>query len=250
VVDGGNIRLLLIALFAVLGEWYLATAARALWRREKGHAGHALGAALYALASAAVISMFWSWGAGVPAIAQVTVFTAAAGWFTGQAVFGAGGDHSEGTYQNWYHAGMMAVMVWMAVVIPLTSVPSEGGAISGISGPGSAMTGMDMGGMDMGGMDMGGMDMGGMGGQAPAADGGTVLTAGSVGWAGTVCLVLAAALFAAAAWQAVVALRPVAAPGQGRAPGPSRNNGAGVVLRDGIGALMAVGMAVALLEIA
>ena len=239
-VDGGNIRLLLIALFAVLGEWYLATAARALWRREKGHAGHALGAALYALASAAVISMFWSWGAGVPAIAQVTVFTAAAGWFTGQAVFGAGGDHSEGTYRNWYHAGMMAVMVWMAVVIPLTSVPSEGGAISGISGPGSAMTGMDMGGMDMGG-------------QAPAADGGTVLTipaAGSAGWAGTVCLVLAAALFAAAAWQAVVALRPVAAPGQGRAPGPSRNNGAGVVLRDGIGALMAVGMAVALLEIA
>ena len=244
VVDGGNVRLLLIALFAVLSEWYAATAARALWRREKGYARRALSAALHVLASAAMISMFGFWGAGVPAIAQVTVFTAAAGWFTGQAVFAVGGDHGEGSCRNWYHAGMMAVMVWMAVLIPLTSVPSAGAAISGSSAPGGAMTGMNMGGMDMGGMDMGG--------QAPAAHGGTILTipaVGSAGWAATVSLVLAGALFAAAAWQAVVALRPVAAPGQGRAPGPSRNNGAGIVLRDGIGALMAAGMAVALLEV-
>jgi len=234
VVGGGNVRLLLIALFAVLGEWYLVIAARALWRREQGYAGYALGAALHVLACAAMIIMFWSWGAGVPAIAQVTAFTAAAGWFAGQAAFGTGADHGAGSYRNWYHAGMMAVMVWMAVVIPLISAPSAGGGMSGMPMPGGAMAGMTM------------------GGQAPAAAGGTVPAmpaAGSSGWAGTVCLVLAGALLAAAAWQGVAALRPLAAPGQGRTLAPSWPDSAGVVLRDGAGALMAAGMAVALLEI-
>ena len=234
-VSGGTVRLLLIALFAVLGEWYLATAVRALWRQEKGYTGRALGAALYVLVSGAMISMFWSWGAGVPAIAQVTVFTAAAGWFAGQAVFGTGADHVEASYENWYHTGMMAVMVWMAVVIPLMSAPSAGDAMSGMPMPGGVMGGMTM------------------GGQAPAVASGTVTAmpaVGSAGWAGTVCLALAATLFAAATWQAVAALRPLAAPGQGCAHEPSRRNGAGVVFRDGAGALMAAGMAVALLEMA
>lgn len=90
-----------------------------------------------------------------------------------------------------------------------------------------------------------------MSGQAPAAAGGTVVPAiGSAGWARTVCLVLAAALFAAALWQAVAALRPLAAPGPERTPGPSWRGVADVVLRDSVSALMAAGMAVALLEIA
>jgi len=238
VVDGGNVRLLLIALFAVLGEWYLATAVRALWRREKGDAGRALSAALLVLMSAVMISMFWSAVAVVPAIAQVTVFTAAAGWFTGQAVFGTGAGHVEASYENWYHAGMMAAMVWIAVVVPLMSVPSAGGGMTGMPMTGGAMTGGAMAGMTMGG-------------QAPAA-GETVAAmsaADSSGWARTVCLVLAVVFFAAAAWQAVAALRPLAVPGQGRAPAPLWRDGAGVVLRDGFGSLMAAGLAVALLEL-
>lgn len=233
-IGGGDVRSILTALFAVLGAWYLAATARALWNAGADHGRHALGLALHALMSAAMISTFWSWGAGIPVIAHVTVFTAAAGWFAGQAVFGAGGHLDagghlgDGRYGNWYHAGMMAVMVWMAVAMPLMSPPSAGGAV-----PGSAMSGMSMPGGDLAGLTTGG----------PAAG-------GWPSWTGAASLVLAAALFGAAAWQAIAALGPLAAPGRGRKARPSWPDVSGVVLADGVGALMAAGMAVALLEMA
>jgi hypothetical protein len=239
-VGDGTVRLMLTALFLVLGTWYLASAAIALWNGGSGRGARALGAALHVLMSGAVISTFWSWGADVPVIAQVTLFTAAAGWFVGQAVFGAGGHHGDGSYGNWYHAGMMTVMVWMAVAI--AAMPS--------SSTDSGMSGMSMPGGDMGGMDMAGMDMGGqVSAGATGAVSGIPMT-GSPGWAETVCLVLAVALFAAAAWQAFAALRPLAAPDQGPAPGLPWHDITGTVLRDGVGALMAAGMAVALLLMA
>jgi hypothetical protein len=227
--------LVLTALFLVLGTWYLASAAITLWNGGSGRGARALGSALHILMSGAVISMFWSWGADVPVIAQVTLFTAAAGWFAGQAVFGAVGHHCDGSYGNWYHAGMMAVMVWMAVAI--AAMPS--------SLADSGMSGMSMPAGDMAGMDMGGQVSAG----ATGAVSGIPVT-GSPGWAGTVCLVLAVALFAAAAWQAFAALRPLAAPDQGPAPGLPWHDITGTVLRDGVGALMAAGMAVALLLMA
>jgi hypothetical protein len=234
-IGSESVRLTLTVLFAVLGAWYLASAAAAARGTEKGQRGQALGSALHVLASAAIISMFWSWGAGVPVIAQVTVFTAAAGWFAGQAIFGPAGDagdHAGGCYGNWYHAGMMAVMGWMAVAMDLMSTPLAGNSMSGMAMPGGAMPGMAMDGPASAGAS------GAVGGVMP------------LGWAGTVGQVLAAMLFAAAAWQAIAALRPLAAPERGRSPDGRWPGIAGTSLRDGAGALMAAGMAVALLEMA
>jgi len=231
-IGSENVRLTLTVLFAVLGAWYLSCAAAGVRGTEKGRRGQALGSALHVLASAAIISMFWSWGAGVPVIAQVTVFTAAAGWFAGQAIFGTAGDHAGGCYGNWYHAGMMAVMGWMAVAMDLMSPPLAGNGMGGMTMPGGAMPGMSM------------------GGPASAGAGGTVGGVMPLGWTETVGQVLAALLFAAAAWQAIAALRPVAAPERGRSPDGRWHGIAGTSLRDGAGALMAAGMAVALLEMA
>ena len=83
-------RLVLSALFAGLGAWYLAAASRELFplgRRRR--LVPAVGAGLQAVMCAVMIGTSWSWGAGIPAIAQVTVFTAGGGWFAGQALFGA-----------------------------------------------------------------------------------------------------------------------------------------------------------------
>lgn len=242
---GGGIRLMLTALFAVLGAWYLADAASTLRHPGEGRGRLALGPTLHVVMSVAMIGMCWPWGTGVPVVAQVTVFTAAAGWFGGQALFGAAGRHGDGTYGNWYHAGMMAVMVWAAVANALMSSPAAG-KVGGMSMPGGGVVGMD----GMSGMDMAGMDMGGPGTATAAGLPGGLDMAGR-GWPGTVCLAVAAVLFAAAAWRAVGALRPLAAaPGQGRAPAPLWHDRAGVVLRNGVGALAAAGMAVVLLSMA
>jgi hypothetical protein len=169
--------------------------------------------------------MFWSWGTAVPAIAQVTVFTAAAAWFAGHAIFTAGAHHPASRHQNWYHAGTMAVMVWMAVALPLMTPPTPVAA---------GMAGMAM-------------------DPHAAATTAAALSApalGSAAWASTACLVLAAALLAAAFWQAIAAVRPLAAAPGTQSPGPAPTEHVPVVLRDGAGALMAAGMAVALLAMA
>jgi hypothetical protein len=83
-------RWVLSALFAGLGAWYLAAAGRELFplgRRRR--LVPAVGTGLQAVMCAVMIGMSWSWGAGIPAIAQVTVFTAGGGWFVGRALFGA-----------------------------------------------------------------------------------------------------------------------------------------------------------------
>jgi hypothetical protein len=255
-IGSGGVRVALTALFVIPCAWYLAATVTGLRRPGPGSRRQALSFALHLLMCAAMISMFWSWGARVPAIAVVTAFTAAGGWFAGRAIFGTGGHgtgghgtswHGAGCYGNWYHAGMMAVMAWMPVAMELIS-PLPG--TSGTTGGGMSMPAGDTG--DMAGMSMPGMNVGGT--AAGSASG-----AGSLGSAGIICLVLAAALFAAAAWQAVAALRPLAVPGQVRAlgpplPGTTGTTGtasvAGSVARDGIGALVAAGMAVALLVMA
>ena len=100
-------RWVLSALFAGLGAWYLAAAGRELFplgRRRR--LVPAVGAGLQAVMCAVMIGMSWSWGAGIPAIAQVTVFTAGGGWFAGQALFGArtGAASGGGHGASWYHA--------------------------------------------------------------------------------------------------------------------------------------------------
>ena len=223
----------LSVLFAVIGAWYLAVLVRPRPRGVAGY-GESVGAGLHVLMSAAVIVMFWPWGERFPAIAQVTVFTAAAAWFAGQALFG--GDALRARCANWYHAATMAAVAWIAVAMsaPATAVT----AVAATAGSGSMSA-------DMGGMDMGGMNMGS---PAPSAAGAGIsggpgtTTAMAVGWAGPVCLVLAAGFFAIAAWYAFAVLRPLANPGTRHPPG--------TLSRDAASALIAVGLAVSLLEMA
>ncbi|MBO0820630.1 MAG: DUF5134 domain-containing protein [Nocardiopsaceae bacterium] len=244
-VGSESVRLTLIALFAVLGAGYLAATVGILGCPGRG--GQAIGTVLHVLMSAAMIAMVGVRELWIPPIALVTVFTAAAGWFGGQALFGvaghhgSSGHHGDSVYQNWFHAGMMAAMVWMAVAMDLAS-PTPGGGMGGMSMPAS--------------MSGSGMSGTGTSGSAPAG-------IGSPAWAGPVSLALAAVFFAATAGQAIAALRPLAAPvGQrageraGRRTGPRAGPGdpghsvADIVLRDGAGALMAAGMAIALLAMA
>jgi hypothetical protein len=235
VIGSESVRLTLIALFAVLGAGYLAAMVRALLRPSGNRAGQALGDILHVLMSAAMIVMVSSPGPGIPTIAQVTAFTAAAGWFGGQAVFGIDGHHGGGVYRNWFHAGMMAVMVWMAVAMDLASPPVPGGGMGGMSMAAGGASGMSTGGMNMTG-------------QTPAGALAMAPAVGSPAWAGTVSAILAAVLLAAAAWQAIVALRPLAAPARGPEGRPGGQSVTDVALLDGASALMAAGMAVALLE--
>ena len=141
-------RWVLSALFAGLGAWYLAAAGRELFplgRRRR--LVPAVGAGLQAVMCAVMIAMSWSWGAGIPAIAQVTVFTAGGGWFAGQALFGArtGAASGGGHGVSWYHAAMMAAMVWMAVAMSALTTPATvpaGSGTVGTGGPVGAMPGM------------------------------------------------------------------------------------------------------------
>jgi hypothetical protein len=118
----------------------------------------------------------------------------------------------------------------MAVAVPLMAAPS---ARTGTAVASGGMAGMAMGGQAAATTD--------------AAIGMPII--GSAGWAATVCLILAAALLAGGVWQATAAIRPLAAPAHGPLT-PALRGHAGVMLGDGAGALMAVGMAVALLEMA
>jgi Domain of unknown function (DUF5134) len=224
IVGGSEERWLLTQLFFALGVYYLAMAARAVRGSAGGRLRGAADSGLHVLMSGAMISMLWPWGVKVPVIAPVTVFTAAAGWFAGHALFGSSRPQGLSGGGNWFQAAMMAVMVWMAVIMPLRLAQAAGPQLAGTSMPAGGMAGMVM-------------------------DGGTMAASQAAGipagWPGTVCVVLAVALFAAAAWQLFAAVRPLALAGPGgSAPGVS---GAVAVARDGVGVAMAAGAGCALL---
>ncbi|HEX3192757.1 MAG TPA: DUF5134 domain-containing protein [Streptosporangiaceae bacterium] len=206
-------RWVLSALFAGLGAWYLAAAGRDLFPAGRRRLVPAVGAGLHTVMCAVMIGMSWSWGAGIPAIAQVTVFTAGGGWFAGQALFGArtaAGGHGA----SWYYAAMMGAMVWMAVAMSALTAPATVPAGSGTAGPMGAMPGM----------------------AAAAGPGPAAMTVGAPAWwVSAGCLLLCAAFFGAALYFATTLwLRP----------------GRGALLGAGTGSLMAAGMAVTFLQMA
>jgi hypothetical protein len=206
-------RWVLSALFAGLGAWYLAAAGRDLFPAGRRRLVPAVGAGLHTVMCAVMIGMSWSWGAGIPAIAQVTVFTAGGGWFAGQALFGArtaAGGHGA----SWYYAAMMGAMVWMAVAMSALTAPATVPAGSGTAGPMGAMPGM----------------------AAAAGPGPAAMTVGAPAWwVSASCLLLCAAFFGAALYFATTLwLRP----------------GRGALLGAGTGSLMAAGMAVTFLQMA
>jgi hypothetical protein len=232
-------RWALSALFAGLGAWYLAAAGRELFplgRRRR--LVPAVGAGLHVAMCVVMIGMSWSWGAGIPAIAQVTVFTAGGGWFVGRALFGArtgavsaaeaaGGATGEpaggpaggpawGHGVSWYHAATMAAMVWMAVAMSALTTPATVPAVTGTAGTAE--------------------QMGAMPGMAAAAGPGPAMAMGAPAWwVSAGCLLLCAAFFGAAlSFATTLWLRP----------------GRGARLGAGTGALMAAGMAVTFLQMA
>jgi len=167
-------RWLLSALFGGLGAWYLGAAGRELFPVGRpGRLGPVVGDGLHVAMCAVMIGMSWSWGADIPAIAQVTVFTAGGGWFAGQALFGA----RTGT--SWYQAAMMAAMVWMAVAMSALTTPVTLPVVTAAAAaapPVDSMSGMAMGSGPDPAMPMG----------APAW------------WVGAGCLLLCVAFFGAA----------------------------------------------------
>ena len=226
-------RWVLSALFVGLGAWYLAAAGRELFPAGRRLPRPAVGAGLHAAMCGIMLGMSWSWGAGVPAIAQVTVFTAGGGWFAGQALFGArtgAGNAAEpvgglagGHGASWYHAGMMAAMVWMAVAMSALTAPATVLLMSGTAGPAEPMD------------SMAGMAAGT--GPGPAA----MAMGAPAWWVSAGCLLACGAFFAAALYFAATLVFAAAS---------ERRPRRGSLLGTGTGALMAAGMAVTFLEIA
>ena len=245
-VTSEAVRVALTAVFATVCVWYLAILCRVVTRLSRKLAVISIG--LHVLMCLAMISMVWPWGSRVPVIALVTVFTAGAAWFAGLALFrvrAAGHDlgHAAGRFAGWYQAGMMGAMVWMAVAMSAVTAPAgllaAGAAGQVTSGGMSGMSGMGMGASTASTASTAGAS--GTGGTSATLSAFTVAHSGSP--VSTVSLALCVVFFAAGAWFAVAALRALAAP-------DLAGHRTGSTMHDGMGALMAAGMGVALLALA
>lgn len=131
--------------------WFTVTGAVALVALLRSRTWADCGSYLaHVLMSVSMAIMPWSWSAAVTPLLQIVVFTVAAVWYVGLAVFRphvhagpeAAGHHS-GPLLLAYHAAMMAAMVWMSALMTLMM----GGSASG--------SGMHMHGGDMAGMSSG-----------------------------------------------------------------------------------------------
>jgi hypothetical protein len=106
--------------------------------------------AAHLLMSVAMIVMAWPGGVGLLAWPQLVLFGAAAVWFTVLALsFGRawalGAHHAlHGRLVYWYHAVMMAAMVWMLVVMDQAVLGLGVHSASGHKVGRAAMAGMDM----------------------------------------------------------------------------------------------------------
>lgn len=217
---------LVILIFIATG---LYSAAHLVARPQRGPA--LVGHGLHLVMSAAMVVMWSSWGARIPLIGYVTVFTASTFWYVGTALLPWNGSGVTGIRDTghrhhggilWYHAAMMASMVWMAVAMYSTIArrPTPGVAESSAAG---RMAGMDM---SHGSMGASGMTM-----------------AGTPAWIAVPCLILAMAGGLATAWLAAAALRAAT---DRRVP----LRWTGPVVGGIAGALMAAGMAVSFYEMA
>jgi Domain of unknown function (DUF5134) len=193
---GGVAQWALTAVFAVAAGYHLV--------RLGLHADRwsLLDDGLHVLMSAGMVAMLWPWGAAVPVTVSVLVFTAGALWFVARAllvvsppVVGAGGPAACGHHGSrgtaWYHAGMMASMVFMAAAMSAgTSVP----ATTADMASDTAMSGM---------AGMPGMDLG----AGPAHDGTAGMAMATDAWVQVPSMVLAVVFGAAAVWWVVAGLR-------------------------------------------
>jgi Domain of unknown function (DUF5134) len=229
VIGSETARWVLSAVFVLSAAWFIADLARTLRAVHPGARSHAVAVGWHVLMCAAMLGMVWPWGTAIPPIAQVVVFTGAAAWFVGRAVLVAAPpapsavDAGYGARlrlasraRHWYHAAMMAAMVWMAVAmsVPLTAAAAGTADAAGAM----AMTGMSM----------------------PASPSGALRPPA---WVVAICLAAGLALGAAAAWLCIsLARRLLTAPGR-----PRRRHS---LLADAAGAATAAGMAAVLFAMA
>lgn len=143
--SGHGVSVLVTVLFAIVAAWSIVRLVVAYSWIDRVSNG------LHVVMAVVMILMPWSAYAKLPAVAQIVFFSAAALWYVYLALFdphaqaGPGEGHHRGPALLWYHAGMMASMVWMAIAMtPLTT---------------SSMPGMSMSGMDMGSGHSGAMAM-------------------------------------------------------------------------------------------
>jgi len=213
-------------LFAASTLGYLAIVGNNHLRGDRLLGGRA-GACLHAVMAAAMITMLWTWGTAIPSALLVVVFAAATLWFIACALFaplsrvklgraesdgsrfrGGFGEHAHGG-GPWYHAAMMASMVWMVAAMSAMPVMADAAASSG------SMAGMDMG-------PTSGMSHG-----------------GSPWWVRDGCALLFAAFVLAAVWRFGIVLRACVGPRAARQR---------ALIGDGMAVVMAVGMAIVFLN--
>lgn len=115
--------------------WFAATGAVSVIALLRSRSWPDVGSYLaHVLMSVSMAIMPWSWSMAVPAILQIVVFSAAALWYVGLAVFRPrvhagpeGGGHHSGPLLLGYHAVMMAAMVWMSALMTLMMGGSTAG---------------------------------------------------------------------------------------------------------------------------
>ncbi|WP_423182711.1 DUF5134 domain-containing protein [Arthrobacter sp. NyZ413] len=150
----------LTAVLSTAGAYHLYLAARARQATDR------INEALHALMHAAMAAMIWNL-APAALLAQIGILTAAALWFTLQAI--ARPEYkllctgTQGRITCAYHAATMAAA---ALMLTMMNTPTTGPGTTGTSGTGTTGTGttgmphMNMGSMgSMGSMDMGSMPM-------------------------------------------------------------------------------------------
>ncbi|QDZ13572.1 DUF5134 domain-containing protein [Humibacter ginsenosidimutans] len=206
------IAVVVTVLFAITGAYCLVRVAVGYSWIDRVSNG------VHVVMSLVMLAMPWPWVSVFATAAQIAFFTAAALWYVYLALFdvhadaGPGEGHHRGPALLWYHAGMMAAMVWMAVAMtPFAAQPQ--------------MPGMDMSHMQM---------------TMSSGSGMTAMTAGQP-WAITITWVFGILFCLATLWFLIRLVRQAIA-------ADSLSGREGVVLLDSlVSAVMAAGMAIAFL---
>ncbi len=131
----------LTILFVVLGAVSLVAAVLARsWIDRASYIAHVI-------MCTAMVIMVSSWGMRAPMIVEILVFTALAFGYVALALFrprqpaGPGDGHHASPVVSWYHAVMMAAMVWMAASMSIMASSTLPVGAAADAMPGMAMAG-------------------------------------------------------------------------------------------------------------
>lgn len=105
----------------------------------------------HAAMSVVMLAMPWEWYTGIPTALQIVFFAVAASWYICLALFRTRARMADDTGHHqhrwflWYHAAMMAAMVWMAVaMMPMPPSHQRVAEMSSTKMPSGDDSGMQM----------------------------------------------------------------------------------------------------------